>query len=50
MSLHENDLEGMLEGMPVIAAVSAVLIKLLNHEMYRKNVYKFIKKKKLWYG
>ncbi|XP_033180382.1 odorant receptor 9a-like isoform X1 [Bombus impatiens] len=39
-SLYENDLGGMLEGMPVVASVSAVLIKLLNHEIYKKNFEK----------
>ena len=29
--------------MPVVASVSAVLIKLLNHEIYKENVYKFMK-------
>lgn len=42
-SLYEKDLGGMLEGMPVVASVSAVLIKLLNHEIYKENVYKFMK-------
>ena len=33
-----------LEAVPVITTLTAALIKLLNHVIYKENVYKFIKK------
>lgn len=41
-SITEKDLDGTLEGIPVTTTLAAVLIKLLNHEIYKKNVYIYL--------